>query len=106
MEPSAWGLLGVIVAQVGMFAGLVYTSKQSRQANVHAGQTAVKVDSINQAVNHQPNSEPTLIQRVIGLQECYDRFYRDLEAHRLWEHEAFIALAEEVGIELPVYPAS
>lgn len=56
-----------------------------------------KVDQINTAVNHQPEGESTLVQRVQLIE-------RDSKAHRRWEAEVMALIGAQLGIEIPPPP--
>jgi hypothetical protein len=90
ISEGTWAFLGVLVANAVLLFGLFY-----RQSGMR-----VAVDQINTAVNHQPEGDPTLIERVITLELQAQNGH----LHRDWEREAFQLLAHEVGAHLPEYP--
>lgn len=87
ISEATWGFLGVLVANAVILAGLF----------VRSGRTSTAVGQINRAVNHQPEGSPTLVERV-------GRIETETTAHRHWEHLAFNAIADEIGVELPPHP--
>lgn len=87
-DEGAYGLAGIIVAALIAPTWLGWWN--SRKTVRHAAQ-------INRAVNHVPDGEPTLIERVVHLEA-------EVDQHRRWERSAFGALAHHVGCELPPHP--
>ena len=55
------------------------------------------ISRIDRAVNHQPDDAPTLIQRVIRLEE-------NQAVTAAWTGDALLALAGQIGVELPPRP--
>jgi hypothetical protein len=56
-----------------------------------------QITQINNAVNHQPSSAPTLIHRVLIIE-------RNIADHAEWSHEALSTIASQVGCTLPPSP--
>lgn len=56
-----------------------------------------QITQINNAVNHQPSSAPTLIHRVLVIE-------RNISEHAEWSHEALSTIATQVGCSLPPSP--
>lgn len=94
VSAAAWSFLGVLVTQLVVLTGLFV--QQRRQGH--------SVDQINRAVNHQPDEEPTLVQRVRNVEERTEELAKQTRTHRDWEHKAFAALAIHVGCHLPPHP--
>lgn len=61
--------------------------------------TRKEIRQINRAVNHQGDDQPTLIQRVIRLEE-------NQAIHTSWTEEALKSVAAQIGAQLPERPAS
>ena len=57
------------------------------------------IKQINRAVNHQGADQPTLIQRVILLE-------KNQTIHTTWTAEALVAVAGQIGVQLPDRPKS
>jgi hypothetical protein len=55
------------------------------------------IQQINRAVNHRPNGEPTLIQRVARLEQ-------NSSLHAEWSAQVLVAVAEQVGVDIPARP--
>ncbi len=55
------------------------------------------IQQINRAVNHRPNGEPTLIQRVVRLEQ-------NSSLHAEWSAQVLVAVAEQVGVDIPARP--
>jgi hypothetical protein len=87
LSDAGWGFLGIAITQLVIFAALF----------VRSGRTGREVSQINRAVNHQPDGSPTLVERVGRIED-------ETIAHRRWEHEAFSAIATEIGVTLPDHP--
>lgn len=75
--------------------GKVAVALPGLKATVEAIDT--KVDQINTAVNHQPEGESTLVQRVQAIE-------RDSKAHRSWEAEVMHLIGAQLGIDIPPPP--
>jgi len=57
------------------------------------------IKQINRAVNHQGADQPTLIQRVIRLEA-------NQTIHTTWTADALVAVADQIGVTLPIRPKS
>jgi hypothetical protein len=95
VSEATWGFLGVLVANAVILAGLF----------LRQGKQSYKVDQINKAVNHQPEGSPTLVERVGTVEQLAAELAEETAAHRTWEHKAFTAIAEQIGVTLPPLPA-
>lgn len=95
VSDSAWGFLGVLVtAFASMFVALITLLIRQQKARV-------SIEEISRAVNHQGEDAPTLIARVVGIEERTELIERETHRHRQWEHRVFQALAHHVGFPLP-----
>ena len=79
----------IIVALITAIATYVTTRKNRHD-----------LKQINHAVNHVPAGSPTLIQRVVQLEEHHARQKR----HAEWEAQAICAIARQIGVILPEHP--
>jgi hypothetical protein len=87
LSEPAWGFLGVLAVQTVILVSLYWQTHRGRK----------EISSINRAVNHQPSSAPTLVQRVGEIEH-------DSGVHRRWVHDALHAIAVHVGCLLPPLP--
>jgi len=94
MSDGAWGLAGVVVVQLAGILALFVNSRRTR----------IDVKAINRAVNHQPEDAPTLVERVGSIEVRTEAIEVTTAVHRDWEHQAFSAIARQLGTTLPPYP--
>lgn len=94
VSEATWAFLGVLITQAVIFAGLF----------VRSTRTGRDVAQINRAVNHQPDGSPTLVERVGRIEARTEVIESDTKAHRDWEHSAFSAIADQIGVALPPHP--
>lgn len=95
MSPAAWGFFGLMVTQGVVLVGIL---RQQRR-------TGHEVSQVNRAVNDQPVGVATLVERVGVIGDDVEQIKGETVAHREWERKVFIALAKEVGVELPRHPS-
>lgn len=81
------GDASVIVAVIVAIAGAI--AQRNRR----------DIKMINRAVNHQGADQPTLIQRVIRLEA-------NQTIHTTWTADALVAVAGQIGVQLPPRPRS
>lgn len=62
-----------------------------------AAKNSKAIKQINRSVNHQADDAPTLIQRVIRLEQ-------NQAIHTTWTAEVLVALADQVGVPIPDRP--
>jgi len=79
----------VIVAVIAMITAVLSAVIASRNRQA--------IQRIDRAVNHQPDDAPTLIQRVVRLEE-------NQEVHAVWTQTVLEAVAHEVGVAIPPRP--
>lgn len=95
VSDATWTFFGVIVTSMAsVLVALIAVL-------VRQGKMRVSVEQINRAVNHQGDDKPTLVERVIGIEERTEVLEVETVNHRKWERLAFTALARHVGCELP-----
>jgi hypothetical protein len=90
ISEGTWAFLGVLTTQIVVLVALF----------VRQGRNATSLEQINTAVNHQGKDEPTLVQRVVNVEQAV----ASAGVHRSWEKQAFTTLAHHVGCTLPPYP--
>ena len=81
------GDASIIVSLVVFLAGII--AQRNRR----------DIKMINRAVNHQGADQPTLIQRVILLE-------KNQTIHTTWTADALVAVAGQIGVQLPPRPRS
>jgi hypothetical protein len=59
-----------------------------------------EVKQVNRAVNHVPNGTPSLIQRVMTLEQTVDEIAAYGKRHREWTVNALTLIADDTGITL------
>lgn len=78
----------VVVAVISLIAGWV---------TVVGARTRKEIRQINRAVNHQGDNQPTLIQRVIHLEQ-------NQAIHAAWTADVLMSLCAQIGASLPPRP--
>lgn len=63
-----------------------------------------QISQINNAVNHQPSDAPTLINRVLTIEQNMVAHNAWEATHSLWQHEALETIANQVGCRLKEPP--
>lgn len=102
--------IAVLVASVtfavlilGLLIRRQFKSFDVRFGNMGATLSGIegKVEQVNTAVNNVPTGSPTLVARVIRLEEGHDQMISHLESHQSWERQALKEIADHVGVNLP-----
>jgi hypothetical protein len=94
-------IAGVTEGMWGFFAAVVTNAVILIGLYVRQGKQRTVLDQVNRAVNHQPEGSPTLVERVVAVEERTEQLATETVAHRAWEHRVFAALAHHVGFNLP-----
>lgn len=90
---ARWGVLGVVVAQIGLIVLAVINKREIRKARTVA-------ESTNESVNGVKKGEPNLINKMRGAE--HDISY--LKASHKWQTTVLIRLAHSVGITVEPPP--
>lgn len=92
---ARWGVLGVVVAQVGLIVLAVINKREIRKARQVAESTNESVNNVDKA-----SGEPNLINKMRGAE--HDISY--LKASHKWQTTVLIRLAHSVGITVEPPP--
>lgn len=84
----------VVVAAIGATPPTIALLLRWRQEDKRAAVMAQKIDGIDRAVNHRPIGEPTLIEKVDGLQTCVSTMHEDVRDTK----ERVVHIEKVVGI--------
>lgn len=94
IDDGAYILVGTVVTQIVVVFGIIYAGRNARKARIVA-------ESTNNAVNHVPAGQPTLIQQV----QEHGRILRRHSKHHEWSAEVLQEVARQAGVRVPPLPA-
>lgn len=87
-------LIGTLITQAVVVFGIIYAGRNARRARVVA-------ESTNNAVNHVPDGQPTLIQQV----QEHGRILRRHTKHNEWSATVLQEVARQAGVGVPPLPS-
>lgn len=93
LSEAGWVFAGVALTQATVVFGIIYAGHNARRARKVA-------ESTNDAVNHVPKGEPTLIQQV----QQHGKVLRKIEAHQEWQAGVLLEVARQAGVAVPALP--
>lgn len=93
LSEAAYVLIGTVVTQIVVLFGIIYGARNARRARIVA-------ESTNNAVNHVPEGQPTLIQQV----QEHGRILRRHSQHHEWSAQVLQEMARQTGVPVPPLP--